>query len=126
MILANVKIFEYWQWRAAQIQKFENGPVAFVMLENGFKRGVIEVQVFNTDGKPEVGVEVVIRNNSGPNVGVTDASGRVDIDVAEHDVDQIRINGQTVLDRPNAASYGFPSINPGLRVLILHKVPTKQ
>lgn len=73
------------------------------------------------DGNPVPGASVDIRNNSGGNVGTCDNNGRTTIKVAERDVEQILLGGQPVLNRPKAYDLGFPSVEQGLRVLIVQK-----
>ena len=107
--------------RTVQLQDYENSSSAFVVFSKGRSALLVEVRVIDLDGNPVAGANIDIRNNSGGNAGTTDTNGHANIKVAEREIDGILLDGQPVLNRPNAYSLGYPSVEKGLCVLIVKR-----
>lgn len=108
-------------YRANQLQDYENSSTAFVLLSKGNLPFLVEVRVIDIHGNPVGGASIDIRNNSGGNSGTTSASGEASIKVGEREIEEILLDGQTVVNRPNAYGLGYPSVDNGLCVLIIKK-----
>lgn len=104
-----------------QVREFEVSSNAFVVLANGRTPFLVEVRVIDRAGNPVTGAVIDVRNNSGGNAGTTDRDGRVSIELGEREIEQVLLDGQPVVNRPRAYELGYPSVDKGLRVLIIKK-----
>ena len=103
-------------------RSFDESPLAYVILIRGGQPLEVDVRVQDLDGRPLSGVSVNVRNNSGGNPATCDSLGRALIQVSETDIEQIIVDGVNVLNRRRNWLTSFPTVEHGLRVLIIRKL----
>lgn len=111
----------YADYRKQQLQEYEVGPDAFVILSKGQISHVIEITVLNANGQPLENVPVEIENTSLWERGITDKDGHAAIKVGPPEVLRVRVDQKVVLERPRAPCFEYPYVYPGLKILIIRK-----
>ena len=107
----------------ADLAPFEHGPAADVSWELTGKSMEVVCSIVDRRNKPLTNVVVDFVNNSGGNSATTDVSGVARTPVGESEVEQILVNGKTVMHRPRAYRLNYPNVRNGLTVRIVVNDP---
>jgi hypothetical protein len=120
LLIAGVLLFGIFVWLDDPNIGVEENEDVLVKWKKGSSPMQVNVFVVDKDGYPGVGDAVHVVNNSGGNVGVTDACGLTTIKVYESEVLRITMNNRVVLERSDSF-WGVPSVRDSLKVLIIKK-----
>jgi hypothetical protein len=99
----------------------EYSAAADASWRTGGKPMQARIHLRGLDGNPIAGAEVVIMDNSGQQNAVTNNGGDATLDMSEYDVEDLQVNGHSVLAKAGARWWGAPTATDGLDVDIVLK-----
>ena len=113
-VLSGAFLTRQRQNKICALANVEETKFGTVTISDGGISGAASITVVDASSKPIAGCIVLLDNSSGGTQGVTDINGNTIIYPGESEIEGVFVDGISVLRRPYARYYQFPSVSKGV------------